>query len=158
MTIQNARVRVSTDHQLAPQRTKQTHSLHIWFDYVDWILTVDDRAFRFALQMKHNATATNYLGNNNEEWNYWVPNGNDFRGIAIDSHECKHSTTVVASIRYPLHRLHVIWGFMVLSRTLGGFLGIDRYVLFVSTVAIPALRFARLRSIENWCSLLAQHK
>lgn len=26
-------------------------------------------------------------------------------------HVCKHSVTVVASIRYPLHILHVIYGF-----------------------------------------------
>lgn len=30
-------------------------------------------------------------------------------------HVCKHSVTVVASIKYPLHILHVMWLFKVLS-------------------------------------------
>lgn len=59
----------------------------------------------------------------------------------LNSHECKHSTIVVASIKYPLHKLHVMWGFIDFNRTFGGFFGIDRYNLFAfdSTVAIPAV-------------------
>lgn len=42
-------------------------------------------------------------------------------------HECKHSTIVVASMRYPLHKLQVMCGFTVSRYTFGGILGIDKY-------------------------------
>lgn len=59
---------------------------------------------------------------------------------AVNSHVCRHSTIVVASMKYPLHILHVI----------NGFRGFNLIFLSISTICVFAsLRAARVRKMTR---------